>query len=264
MNSKKKIALLCDYGLDDVIATLYLFEYSHLFDTIDILPIAGNFPLDRSFINAKRILTHATNTPDNIRIVDTSSLDQYCEELYDIHGSDGMGGVLPDDYEEKAEIIAFEKWLEEVDESYTIVCLGPATVALDIMKRKGELPLIMMGGNIKEQPNYKGYEFNHGIDTKSFSECVKFPHMIATLDTCHCPHCNLNFFDFNKDTLLGRMLYRYKELSNSRGESICSVYDLTAIVYLVHPEKFDSYIAYDKDLNKLSVLKYIDDRPIIQ
>lgn len=263
MNTTKNIALLCDYGLDDIIATLYLFENSHKFGKIDILSVAGNMPLEQTFINAKRIVTHTENLPKNIRIVDTASVEQKNEALYDIHGRDGMGDVLPAEFEEKVPVISYCEWLSQVDDSYTLVSLGPCTVTLDIIKNKGALPLIMMCGNINEPPNYNGYEFNHGLDAYSFAQCVKFPHICATLDTCHCNACDMNKTEIKAQGLLGKMLERYHQMSLDRKEEICSVYDLTAVVYLIHPERFETYRATDPFGNKITVLRYISDKPLI-
>lgn len=258
----KKIAIFCDYGLDDAIATLYLLKYTEKFEKIDIIPIAGNFPLETTFINAKRILTHFETQPENVRLIDTSSIEQKTENIPHIHGNDGMGDILPAEYKEIVPVLDYDLWLQELDENYTLVSLGPCTVVADILKEKGSLPLILMGGNIAETPNYNGYEFNHGINPEAFTECVKHPHVIATLDTCHCDLCNLNKIDFAVDGLLAKTVDRYLELSRSRNESICSVYDLVTVIYLLCPERFETESREDNYGNKLYVLKYISDKAI--
>ncbi|MEE0946973.1 MAG: nucleoside hydrolase [Acutalibacteraceae bacterium] len=260
----KNLALLCDYGLDDVIATLYLFKYAHKFDKIDIVAVAGNMPLSVTLNNAKRILTHAGNVPKNLRIVDSSCIKQNCEELYDIHGKDGMGDVLPQSFDEDLPVIDYSKWLLEVDDSYTLVSLGPCTVTAHILKTKGSLPLIMMCSNISEAPNYNGYEFNHGIDPDAFSQCVRFPHKCATLDTCHCGPCDLYGKEIKEDGLFSQLVLRYRDMCKERNDAYASVYDLTAIVYLLHPERFESYEDSNKFGNKITVLKYISDLPVIE
>ena len=55
MNEKRSVAILCDYGVDDAIATLYLLENAKHFDKIDILAIGGNFPLEETF---KKVSDH--------------------------------------------------------------------------------------------------------------------------------------------------------------------------------------------------------------
>ena len=262
MNEKKNLALLCDYGMDDAIGTLYLFEHAHQFNKIDIVAIGGNFPLKQTLINAKRIITHYNGKLDNVTVVDTSSIAQPEEILADIHGEDGMGDLLPQDYNEDITVLDYDEWLEGIDDNYVIVSLGPCTVTIDILEKKGSLPLIMMAGNINEPPNYKGYEFNHGMDIQAFAKCVKYPHAAATLDTCHCPACNLNLHELPKEGMFAKMLARYRDMSRGRGEEICSVYDLTALVYLTHPQRFESAVMEDKDGNPVNVLKYISQIPV--
>ena len=58
-------------------------------------------------------------------------------------------------------------------------------------------------------------------------------------------------------------MQRYRDMSNSRNEKVCAVYDLTAIVYLIHPERFSVSQKTDKDGNQISVLEYISNAPII-
>jgi len=263
MNTKNKIALLCDYGLDDAIATLYLFKYADRFEQIDIVPVAGNFPLDITYINAKRVLSAIPSLPSNIRIVNTQSIKQNCEAIFDIHGNDGMGDIFPAEHKDSFTEITYEEWVSKIDSDYTVISLGPCTVTADILARKPQIELILMAGNISEEPNYNGYEFNHGINPEAFAFTVKHPHVVATLDTCHNPLCNLNNISFSQEGAFGDAIARYKALSNSRNEQICSIYDMMSIVYLVSPERFDVKEMTDPQGNKLNVLVYTDDKPVI-
>lgn len=261
--NKKNLALLCDYGLDDAIATLYIFKNSDMFENIDILPVAGNFPLSKVFINTKRIISHCAGLPDNIRIVDTSCISQPEESLPEIHGNDGMGDVLPLSFEEKVPVVNYTDWINEVDDSYTVLSLGPCTVTVDILRKKSNLPLIMMAGNIAEPPNYNGYEFNHGMNISAFAECVKFPHVAATLDSCHCYPCDLNHLTLSGNDLFNTLIKRYNFLSAERKEESCYVYDLIAAVYLVHPDRFTVKTMKDKDNNIICVLQYTSKTDIL-
>ncbi|MBR2043056.1 MAG: nucleoside hydrolase [Clostridia bacterium] len=258
-----KIALLCDYGFDDAIATLHLFNNADKFDGIDILPVAGNFPLETAFNNAKRLVYNAEVLPEKLRIVNTAEIEQKGENIPHIHGNDGMGDILPAEYEEKVSVISYGDWLNEVNEDYVILSLGPCTVTADLLSKKGSLPLIMMAGNINERPNYKSYEFNHGVNPDAFAKCVKHPHKAATLDTCHCDKIDLNVTSVKKDGLIGKMIARYKEMSNVRKDDFCAIYDLVAVVYLLHPERFTSEVKIDAFNNAVTVLRYISEEPII-
>lgn len=258
-----KVALLCDYGMDDAVATLHLLKYADRFERIDILPVSGNFPLSEVMLNAKRILTYVENLSANIRLVDTSCVPQPFERLTDIHGEDGMGNFLPEEQNYKGEIIDFCEWLCSVDEDYIIVSLGPCTVTREILRNQRVNSLIFMCGNISEPPNYNGYEFNHGIDPESFAECVKYPHVSVTLDTCHNKYCDFNLINITEDGWFKKAVTRAVEISNSRLEDACYIYDLVAVIYLLEPEKFTSEFKTDVFGNQINVLKYNRDNFIL-
>lgn len=258
----KKIVLLCDYGLDDAAATSYILEHYGYFDKIDIIPIAGNVPLNISFKNAMRIIENLEIVPKNVSIIDSSSIEQYGEYLDYIHGKDGMGDFLSEEYNLTIGTIDFNTWIKTLTKDYLVVSLGPCTVTERILKHI-DLPLLIMGGNISEKPNYKGYEFNHGMNISAFETCVKHSHVIATLDTCHNKYCDFYQINITDNNLSSRFVQRSVELSRQRKEEAAYIYDLITIVYLFNPEKFTIIPSFDKDGNKLFVLHYIDDVSIL-
>lgn len=253
----KKIILICDYGLDDAAATSYILEHYDYFDSIDIIPIAGNMPIDVSFKNAMRILNSLDFLPTNVRLIDSSSIPQFEENLTDIHGNDGIGDFLPKKIHSLINAIDFDVWLKTVSEDYLIISLGPCTVPERILQHI-DLPLLIMGGNISETPNYNGYEFNQGMDIQAFESCVKHQHIIATLDSCHNPYCDFYKIDINNNKLSSCFIRRSVELSRARNEKSAYIYDLITVMYLFKPEKFVIRQCLDKDGNNLSVLDYSD------
>ncbi len=260
----KNLALFCDYGLDDAAATLYLLKNADKFENIYILPIAGNVPLKTSHTNALRLLTYVESVPENVHIINTSSVSQNEEYLPSIHGKDGIGDILPLEFDKNIKVTPYNEWIDKVDSSFVLVSVGPCTVPLDVLNKKGELPLLIMGGNIAEPPNYKGYEFNHGMDVDAFAACVKYPHFAGTLDTCHNPLCDFNLYKSDTDTLFDRVVKRGVEMSNERGEKGSFIYDLITVIYLTNPEKFTAETLTDKDGNVLTVLKYIGEKFIME
>ena len=261
---KKNLILLCDYGLDDAAATVHILNNREKFDKIYILPVGGNMPLSVSHSNAHRLLFNYEGNLDGVYIVNTSSIVQPEENLQNIHGNDGMGDVLPADYECVIPELNFNEWLEVIDSNCIIASVGPSTVTEIILKKTGAVPLVIMGGNISEPPNYKGYEFNHGMDIKAFAECVKYPHVIGTLDSCHHPKCNFYDIDTSGDSLLNRLCRRSAEMSKHRGEKGSFIYDLITVQYLFKPECFTTEKLTDKDGNVLNVLRYISDEPVLK
>lgn len=260
---KNSLILLCDYGLDDAAATAYLLQNAEKFEQIDILPIGGNMPLAASHRNAQRILHNFEGSTDKVRLVDTSSIPQNEEELFWIHGNDGMGDILSPEFEPFGNCIDFDAWLDRLPPNPVLVSLGPCTVTQVILEKAGAMPLLFMAGNIAEPPNYKGYEFNHGMDAAAFAACVKYPHRIATLDTCHHPNCNFYEIENNGSTLLHRFCQRSVELARSRKNAGSYVYDLITVTYLLQPGRFTTETLTDPFGNELTVLRYISDEKVI-
>lgn len=264
MNNKQNLILLCDYGLDDAAATVHILDNREKFNRIFILPIGGNMPRSVSHDNALRLLFNYGDDLDNVTVVDTSAIPQPKEILSDIHGKDGMGDILPEKYIPTVPVINFDDWFGSLGTDCIIASVGPCTVTARILEKTGAVPLIIMGGNISEPPNYNGLEFNHAMDVGAFAECVKYPHIIGTLDSCHHPMCDFYNIDCSGDKLLNRLCRRSAELAAQRNEKGAYIYDLITIRYLFVPERFEVIKQKDKDGNILSVLKYVSEEKIIK
>jgi len=260
--SKPKIALLCDYGLDDAAATAFILERRYMFDKISILPIAGNMPLSVSMHNAKRILSNFGGPLENVVLVDTSSISQPEENLPEIHGKDGMGDIFSPVYEDIVNTVKYDSFIDSLTDEI-IVSLGPCTVTKDILERSPDHKLIIMGGNISEEPNYKGYEFNHGMDPDAFSYCVKHPHVILTLDSCRNPLCDFSKIEANGNSPLEKFTRKAVLLSERRNRPACYIYDLIAVQYLFFPERFECEIKNDSFGNSLNTAFYTAKNPIV-
>ena len=252
----KKIALLCDYGLDDAIATSYLMERREAFEKIDIVPIGGNLPLETAYKNAWKLMNAAGGDLSMVRIVNTSAIPQPGKNLTRIHGADGMGDILPDTDEKPLPEIDFYEWLAGIDEEYMIFSLGPCTVAEKVMDAVPGAGLIIMGGNVSEKPNFEGREFNHALDVPAFASCVKHDHAAVTLDTSRASFLDFSGVPLKSRTLFEKLACRYRDLVMMRGRSEVWIYDLYAVYYFFHPECFDIEELTDPDGNMLSVLKY--------
>ena len=121
-----------------------------------------------------------------------------------------------------------------------------------------------MGGNISEEPNYNGYEFNQGMDKEAFKSCIQHPHVIATLDSCHNKNCDFYHININSTNLSSKFIIRYIKLSSERKEKESYIYDFITILYLFTPEKFNILTKMDRDGNKLSILEYTDKSTILE
>ena len=182
-------AVLCDYGLDDAVATVHLLNNLKPADRLDVVPVGGNSEVSVAFRNAQTLLSNYDGDLSNVRIVDTRRIVQPWAKLPSIHGEDGMGDLFAH-VSSGLPVVGFSEWIEEKAPLY-VVSLGPCTVTSEILKKRTVTDLLIMGGCVAEEPNFNGYEFNHYLDIPAFNECVKYPHAVATLDSCRAPRFNL-------------------------------------------------------------------------
>lgn len=249
-------AVLCDYGLDDACATIYLLDNAETGDCFDILPIGGNSEVNVAHRNALTLVAEYEKSGkkiDNIRIIDTRALTQPWAKLPSIHGEDGMGDIFMPQTP-SVPVIGFSEWLKEENEPLYVVSLGPCTVTEIIMKSKRTEKLLIMGGCVAEEPNFHGYEFNHYLDIPAFNACTRYPHVAATLDSCRDPGFNLAGKRFTDGSLLSRLLNRSIELAEARHPDNCYVYDYIAVHYAVNPKDFTTTKAVDREGNDLCEL----------
>ena len=253
----EKIVLLCDYGLDDACATLFVLDNRGQ-TPVDIIAIAGNSSVTTSLNNALKLLSNYDGSLEGVRVVETLNKTQNFCKLPSIHGEDGMGDFL----EKKPlniPLLTFDKWMEESG-SFTLVSLGPLTLTEEIIKAKEVDGLLIMAGNVAEVPNFNGYEFNHYLDRPAFSYCVEhFPTAkVATLDTCRTPSFNFAKKVFSGDKLIDRTLERCRKYATIRHQDNCYVYDYIAVQYLFYPEKFTASEVVDPGGNRFVQLRYLE------
>lgn len=250
-----KTVMLCDYGLDDACATLKVIEERKDGDEIVLVAVAGNDSAQKSLDNAKTLVSNLKNA-NGITIVDTTDVVQNCAYLPSIHGKDSMGDVL-ELKNVPLSVVKFNEWLSTIDNDILLISLGPCAITKLILEKIGDpKTLLIMGGNVNEEPNFNGYEFNHAIDIPAFAWCVKRPHLIATLDSCRCKEYNFISRKFDDNTLLGKMLNRSIELARARHPDRSYVYDYICVSYLYEKEKWSVKSMTDSDGNKLNVLIY--------
>lgn len=259
-----KLVMFCDYGLDDAVATVDVMTHwkEDGFDEVDIVPVGGNVPTEIALRNAKKLIAGLTFPLPRITVVDTTCIPQPAEFLKDIHGGDGMGDLIPD-ADCSVPVIGFFEWISTLKEGFVLLSLGPMTLVKYALEKKPSR-FIFMGGNISERPNYGDYEFNHGVNPEEFSRCVRFPHVAITMDTCRCEQINIQQRKIEGRDLMHMLVRRSKEMTFHSGEIGCYVWDDIAVKYMRHPEWFSLYEAYDRDKNRLTVAKYMQDRTYVE
>lgn len=249
-----RLIILSDYGLDDAAATAHIFEHRAIFGEIDILAVAGNVSADTSLLNAKKLLSNLTADMTGVRLVDTGTRTQRYSQLPSIHGEDGMGDLLslkP----LKVPVVSYDQFAADLRDGATVLSLGPLTVTCDLLERMRPGLLVMMAGLTDAQPNFNGYEFNHYLDREAFSRAVRYPHVIATLDTCRVPRFNMIDRVGQVPGVRGALIDRAIELAAARHPDNCYIYDLVAAEFLTAPDTFTAAWRTDPWGNRLRELK---------
>ena len=234
-----RIIMFCDYGLDDAIATLHILRHAHMFEHIDVVPIGGNVGVQTAYKNAHTLINAANADGRKVRIVDTREIKQAAADIFDIHGDDGMGGLL-EPSESNAEVIGFNEFKNEIErvgapDKDCVLSLGPCTVP-DML---GYVPFctVLMGGTDREVPNCGEYEFNEAMDVPAFKRFAYRATAVATLDTCHDKRWGFESYKTD-DPLSNRLIDKYITLCKNRNAPI-AIYDLVAAFGVTNPEWFD-------------------------
>lgn len=230
------LILFCDYGLDDAAATVTVFAHHKRFDRIDLVPIGGNVPVDISHRNCHTLLAQFPHILHKIRLVDTRGVPQSEEYLAHIHGGDGMGDLLSPATAAVA-TVDYKTWLDGLSGEERVLSLGPMTLVRPLMERHIH-PLVVMGGCVNTPPNFHGYEFNHALDKDAFAFCAPKSEGVITLDTCRVAPLNVRNWALDGDDLYTRILRRDVELSYTRGEDGCYVWDDVAAQFVLFPHRF--------------------------
>lgn len=246
------LVILSDYGLDDAVALTHILANREKFGRIDVVAVAGNTSAENSLANAKKLLAQLPGS--GVRLVDTTAVQQPWSHLPSIHGRDGMGDLFAA-AEPDVPVIPYATWLADAGRPYTLLSLGPCTLTADILGRFGPRPLVIMAGLVRAAPNYKGYEFNHELDKDAFARTVKYPHVIATLDTCRTPRFNRIGRRTAGVTVMDRLINRAIDLAAARHPDNCYIYDWVAAEYCTDPDSFAVSPAVDPWGNRLNQLE---------
>ena len=269
-NTAKKLVVFSDYGLDDAVALIYLLLNREEYELIDIVPVGGNVHPRTALLNARRLLCEAEKegiSLSGVRVVDCADYYQPWCVLPHIHGADGMGDILPEFTRTPVEEVGFEPWAASLEEGYRILSLGPTTMVKRTFAYSTVNPggrILIMGGCVREEPNYNGKEFNDGMDHEAFLWTLRRPHDLVSLDTCRVPAFNLAGARKTDKSLLCRLINRSIELAEARHQDNSYIYDYIAAVALVHPELFERekiYVpAICRDMTLLHLKKELSDR----
>ena len=154
--NEHRIIIDCDPGIDDCLALLLAAAYPHRIALLGVTTVAGNVSLARTTENARRILSLAGRPDVPVHAGSAQAIAGPGARAAQVHGADGIGGVLlPESMtplaSEAGVAFLIESLLAAPAGSITLCVTGPMT---NIARALGEAPeiaercraLVFMGG----------------------------------------------------------------------------------------------------------------------
>jgi inosine-uridine nucleoside N-ribohydrolase len=248
-----RVVIDTDPGIDDAAAILLALASTEV-NVLGITAVAGNVSLDKTVANALRILELAgvDSVPVAVgadRPLVHALLDRKDEDS--VHGSDGLGGTLP----EQPKSVAIDQhaidFLASVadDAPITVVAIAPLTnIALLLARYPGitskiERLVIMSGARLEGNVNAAA-EFNAWIDPEAAARVFSsgIPVTLFPLDITH--EAVLSRAEVDELAGTGRIgatlaeMIRYYEGEHvaGYGEHFSPLHDVLTILFLIRPD----------------------------
>jgi purine nucleosidase/pyrimidine-specific ribonucleoside hydrolase len=166
-----------DPGLDDALA-LFLACASRALDIVGIVTVAGNIGLSRVTANALKLLACLGRGDVPVIAGRARPLKREPLTAQDIHGEDGLGGVVLAQPERQALTLDATAWMEDEltrrpEHSLRILALGPLTNLASLIESRPAAArrlagIVAMGGAVRERGNVTPFaEFNIAADPEA-------------------------------------------------------------------------------------------------
>ncbi len=241
----------CDPGQDDAIAILLALASPEL-EVLGITTVAGNQTLDKTTINALKVLELAGRSDVSVAAGADRPLVAKLVTAGDAHGESGLDGpALPMPRSRPVEQHAVDFLAEQVlasDQPVTLVPLGPLTnVALFLAQRPDAAAkldrIVLMGGAIAEGNMTPSAEFNIWVDPEAAARVFEsgLDITMVGLDVTDRAVLTAEHADVLRGTggigsAVAEMLdfygSFYREVYDHGG---CPVHDAVAVAHLIQP-----------------------------
>ncbi|MDO5521954.1 MAG: nucleoside hydrolase [bacterium] len=173
MNTRQKVIIDCDPGIDDSLALMYALSSEEL-EVVAITIVCGNVPVELGVQNTFKVLQLMDRMDIKVYAGETKPLVREYVSAQDTHGMDGLGESqieAPKGY--VAEVISAAEYLYQTfktEKDISIIALGPLTNLAKVIERdplalKNVNRLVSMGGNYKSFGNCSPVaEYNYWCD----------------------------------------------------------------------------------------------------
>ena len=251
-----KIPLIidCDPGHDDAIALMLAASASDVFDLRAVTTVGGAQSVDKTFYNARRVLTVIGLDVPVARGAAQPMVRKALGGTEIVHGESGLDGPkLPEPDLTPCNLTAFEllcKVLEEAEEPVTICPTGPMTnigillaVRPDLKKKIKEFSI--MGGGFYMGNWTAAAEFNILADPEAAKIMFDsgIPIIMSGLDVTHKAYVTREENEVirangNRCSVLAAELIDYFSRYHYEVEHLpgCTLHDPCAVAYLLKPE----------------------------
>lgn len=252
----RNIIIDCDPGHDDAIALLVALAHPEEFNILGVTTVAGNQTIDKvtdnvlkmfDYLGVKNIPVSKGYSDPLLRKVQTAAF---------VHGDSGLDGpILPPATSSVTGLHAVEflkKAISESKEKVTLIPLGPLTNIAIFLKTYPELKekietIALMGGSIYSGNIVAKGEFNIWQDAEASKIVFDSGVPIIMAGTEVCNEGGVLFSEskeFAKGGKVSRFAYDvfefYSQYCAKNGWDKTVIYDMTPIIYLIHPELFQA------------------------
>lgn len=254
---KRPIIIDTDPGVDDAVA-IAIALFSDELDVKCITTVCGNVSLEKTTLNALRLLKFFNREDIPIAAGAKQPLLRKAVDASDVHGESGMEGFDFDEVNwgclrKEGAIELMRSTLLESEEPITLLPIGPLTNIALLLTTYPEVKskiqeIVMMGGSTERGNCGVMSEFNFHVDPEAAKivlnsgvKCTLVPldagkHTFITSDVCD------QLQSINKT---GKMFYNlFKRYRAAFIDSGLRVYDSYAVAYLLEPSIFVTQDAF--------------------
>ncbi|MBR5342041.1 MAG: ribosylpyrimidine nucleosidase [Erysipelotrichaceae bacterium] len=263
---KVKMILDCDTGHDDAIALMLAAKHPEI-QLLGVTVVAGNQTLDKTLPNTLNVCQHLGL---DVKVYGGMDRPMVRDRIVadDVHGASGLDGPVFEERTKEAEkehaVSYLIRTLMESDGDITLVPVGPLSNIGMAMRLEPRIinkikRIVLMGGAVGIGNVTPGAEFNVFADPEAahvvFSSGL--PIVMMGLDLTNQTIATMEIIERmegigNKaGKLFGDIMRFTFESQKVNGLSGGPVHDVTAVMYLVHPEFFETRDMFvEVDLSK--------------
>lgn len=257
-NNMKKIILDCDPGMDDSMAIVMAVKSSEL-DVLAITTVNGNYPVDVTSTNARKVLELLDRTDIPVARGMANPMIRKSPSDPFTHGRDGQAeAYLPEPAMELSEIDAVDMIIQLVKENpgeVTLVVTGPMSNVAMAMQKAPEIKgmiaeiIAISGAFVLNQYAFLNAtgdtpqsEWNVYVDPEAAKIVYESGVKVIALGLDVATYFDVNFSEEDIDALKASkkkeaaFLTNAIQFVNKRGfDAYCTVIDCMAVAYAIDP-----------------------------